>query len=110
MRPLLRCRRRFASDRIVNTSSTAGFVSSPGLGHYTAAKHGVIGLTKTLAMELAPYDITVNAVCPTAVDTGMTSGIVETIDEEIGEIAEQGGTDNVFEDILQPEDVSAAFM
>ena len=101
---------RGEGGRIVNTSSTAGFVASPGLGHYTAAKHGVIGLTKTLAMELAPHDVTVNAVCPTAVDTGMTSGIVETIDPEIGEIAEQGGTDNVFTDILQPEDVSAAFM
>jgi SDR family mycofactocin-dependent oxidoreductase len=101
---------RGEGGRIVNTSSTAGFVSSPGLGHYTAAKHGVLGLTKTLAMELAPHDVTVNAVCPTAVDSGMTAGIVENIDEDVAEIAEQSGTDNVFTDILQPEDVSAAFM
>ncbi len=66
---------RDEGGRIVNTSSTAGFVASPGLGHYTAAKHGVIGLTQTLAMELAQYDITVNAVCPSAVDTPMTGGI-----------------------------------
>ncbi|WP_247729051.1 mycofactocin-coupled SDR family oxidoreductase [Halovivax limisalsi] len=96
--------------RIVNTSSTAGFVASPGLGHYTAAKHGVIGLTKTLAVELAPHDITVNAVCPTAVDTPMTGGIVESIDEDVAEIAEQSGSDNLLDEILQPEDVSAAFM
>ena len=96
--------------RIVNTSSTAGLVASPGLGHYTAAKHGVLGLTKTLAMELAPHDITVNAVCPTAVDTEMTSGIVETIDEDVAEIAEQSGTDNVLGEIVQPEDISNAFM
>ena len=96
--------------RIVNTSSTAGVAASPGLGHYTAAKHGVIGLTKTLAVELAPHDITVNAVCPTAVDTPMTGGIVESIDPEVAEIAEQSGPDNLFTDILQPEDVSAAFM
>ncbi|GAB3670169.1 mycofactocin-coupled SDR family oxidoreductase [Halopiger thermotolerans] len=101
---------RGGGGRIVNTSSTAGFVASPGLGHYTAAKHGVIGLTKTLAVELAPHDITVNAVCPTAVDTEMTSGIVEHIDDDIAEIAEQSGPDNLFADILQPEDVSAAFM
>ena len=101
---------RGAGGRIVNTSSTAGMVASPGLGHYTAAKHGVLGLTKTLAMELAPHDITVNAVCPTAVDTDMTSGIVETIDEDVAEIAEQSGPDNVLGEIVQPEDVSAAFM
>ncbi|WP_232685656.1 mycofactocin-coupled SDR family oxidoreductase [Halobacterium zhouii] len=101
---------RGEGGRIVNTSSTAGLVASPGLGHYTAAKHGVIGLTKALATELAEYGITVNAVCPTAVDTPMTGGIVETIDEDLGELAEQSGTDNLFEDILQPEDVSNAFL
>lgn len=101
---------RGGGGRIVNTSSTAGFVASPGLGQYTAAKHGVIGLTQTLAAELAPHDITVNAVCPTAVDTEMTSGIVETIGEDIAEIAEKSGPDNLFTDILQPEDVSAAFL
>ena len=101
---------RGEGGRIVNTSSTAGFVASPGLGQYTAAKHGALGLTKTLAAELAPYDITANAVCPTAVDTEMTSGIVETIGEDIAKVAEQSGPDNLFTDILQPEDVSAAFM
>jgi SDR family mycofactocin-dependent oxidoreductase len=96
--------------RIVNTSSTAGFVASPGLGHYTAAKHGVIGLTKTLAAELAQYDVTVNAVCPTAVDTPMTGGIVESIGSEMADIAERSGPDNLLGEIVQPEDVSAAFM
>lgn len=101
---------RGGGGRIVNTSSVAGFVSSPGLGHYTAAKHGIIGLTKTLAMELAPHDVTVNAVCPSAVDTPMTGGIVETIGPEMAEIAEQSGPDNVLGEIIQPEDVSRAFM
>lgn len=101
---------RDKGGRIVNTSSTAGFVASPGLGHYTAAKHGVIGLTKTLAVELAPHDITVNAVCPTAVDTPMTGGIVESIDDDVAALAEQSGPDNLLDEILQPEDISAAFM
>ncbi|RBI62576.1 NAD(P)-dependent oxidoreductase [halophilic archaeon] len=101
---------RGEGGRIVNTSSTAGMVASPGLGHYTAAKHGVLGLTKTLAVELAPHDVTVNAVCPTAVDTPMTGGIVESIDEDIAEIAEQSGPDNLLDDIVQPEDISAAFL
>ena len=96
--------------RIVNTSSDAGLGSSPGLGHYTAAKHGVIGLTQTLAWELAPHDITVNAVCPAAVDTPMTGGIVEGIDEEMGDIAERSSPDPQLTEIIQPEDVSAAFM
>lgn len=96
--------------RIVNTSSDAGLGSSPGLGHYTAAKHGVIGLTQTLSWELAPHDITVNAVCPAAVDTPMTGGIVEGIDEDMGEIAERSSPDPELTDIIQPEDVSAAFM
>ena len=102
--------KRGEGGRIVNTSSTAGLAASPGLGHYTAAKHGVVGLTKTLAMELARHDVTVNAVCPTAVDTPMTGGIVESIGEEMAEIAEQSGPDNVLGEIVQPEDVSAAFV
>lgn len=99
-----------SGGRVVNTSSTAGLVASPGLGHYAAAKHGVLGLTKTLAIELAPFNITVNAVCPTAVDTQMTNGIVESIDEESAELAAQSGEDNVLGDIVSPVDVSAAFM
>jgi SDR family mycofactocin-dependent oxidoreductase len=57
--------------KIICIASTGSFKGLYGLGHYVAAKHGVLGLVKTLAIELAPYHITVNAVCPTTVDTGM---------------------------------------
>jgi SDR family mycofactocin-dependent oxidoreductase len=57
--------------KIICISSTAGVKGMENLAHYVAAKHGVIGLVKTLAMELARYDINVNAVCPTSVDTTM---------------------------------------
>jgi NAD(P)-dependent dehydrogenase (short-subunit alcohol dehydrogenase family) len=57
--------------KIICIGSTGSLKGLPGLGHYIAAKHGVIGLVKTLAIELAPYDINVNAVCPTTVDTTM---------------------------------------
>ena len=56
---------------VVLTSSAAGLRGTPNLAHYVAAKHGVVGLMRTLAHELAPYMIRVNTVNPTAVDTPM---------------------------------------
>ena len=60
------------SGRIINISSTAGLKGTPNLCHYTMSKFGVLGLTKTLAKEVAKYGITVNALCPTMVKTPMT--------------------------------------
>jgi SDR family mycofactocin-dependent oxidoreductase len=57
--------------RIVATSSMAGRAGFPNIGHYVASKWGVIGLVKSLAMEVGQYGITVNAVCPTVVNTDM---------------------------------------
>ena len=57
--------------RIINTASVAGMRGVPLLAHYAASKWAVIGYTKSLAIELAPYDITVNAVCPGYVTTAM---------------------------------------
>jgi SDR family mycofactocin-dependent oxidoreductase len=54
---------------VVLTSSTAGLIGYQHTAHYTAAKHGVLGLMKVLAQELAPQHIRVNAVCPTSVNT-----------------------------------------
>ena len=59
------------NGKIICISSTAGFKGMANLAHYVAAKHGVIGLVKTLAIELAQYNINVNAICPTSVDTTM---------------------------------------
>jgi SDR family mycofactocin-dependent oxidoreductase len=59
------------SGKIICIASTAGLKGMTNLAHYVAAKHGVLGLVKTLAAELAPYNINVNAVCPTSIDTTM---------------------------------------
>jgi len=57
--------------KIICIASTAAVKGMANLAHYVAAKHGVLGLVKTLAIELAPYNVNVNAVCPTSVDTAM---------------------------------------
>jgi len=57
--------------RIVNVSSIAGKQGGPGLAHYCASKWAVLGFTQSLAHELAPFDVTVNAVCPGIVESAM---------------------------------------
>ena len=64
--------KRNEDGRIVNVASTEGLGGSAGISPYTASKHGVVGLTKALAVELGPMGVTVNAVCPGPIHTGMT--------------------------------------
>jgi 3-oxoacyl-[acyl-carrier protein] reductase len=61
--------------RIVNIASTESIVATGGLAAYSASKAGVTGLTRSMAVELGRFGITVNCVCPGPINTGMTSGI-----------------------------------
>ena len=63
------------AGRIVNIASTEGLGATPYLSPYTASKHGVVGLTKSLAAELGARGVTVNCVCPGPINTGMTAPI-----------------------------------
>jgi 3-oxoacyl-[acyl-carrier protein] reductase len=67
--------RREAAGRIVNIASTEGLGATAYMAPYVAAKHGVIGLTRALAVELGPSGVTVNCVCPGPINTGMTAAI-----------------------------------
>jgi 3-oxoacyl-[acyl-carrier protein] reductase len=75
LRPMLR--QRFG--RIVNVSSVSGVVGNAGQSNYSAAKAGLIGLTKSLAREVASRDITVNAVAPGFIDTEMTTTLSDAV-------------------------------
>jgi 3-oxoacyl-[acyl-carrier protein] reductase len=59
----------------VNVASTEGLGATAYLSPYTASKHGVIGLTRSLAVELGPAGVTVNCICPGPIHTGMTAAI-----------------------------------
>lgn len=69
--------RKSDSPRIVNIASTEGLGATPGNSPYVAAKHGVIGLTRGLAVDLGREGITVNCICPGPIRTGITDAIPE---------------------------------
>jgi NAD(P)-dependent dehydrogenase (short-subunit alcohol dehydrogenase family) len=79
-----------ARGRVLNMSSVLGRFGVAGFGAYCAAKHGVIGLTRALALELAPRGITVNALCPGWVETEMARDGFRRIGRSLGKDEEAG--------------------
>jgi NAD(P)-dependent dehydrogenase (short-subunit alcohol dehydrogenase family) len=72
------------AGRVINIASTAGLTGYPYVAAYCAAKHGVVGLTRALAIELAPTRVTVNAVCPGYTETDLVRSAIANIVERTG--------------------------
>jgi NAD(P)-dependent dehydrogenase (short-subunit alcohol dehydrogenase family) len=85
----LRQMRTQGSGAIVNCSSLGGLVGLPERAAYHASKHGVIGLTKSAAVEYASRGIRINAVCPGTIDTPMVSSMLESQADAMAEILKQ---------------------
>ena len=86
---------------IVNVTSTAGLAAAPGMAAYVAAKHGVVGLTRTAALDYADRGIRVNAVAPGSIDSG---GITAQPDD----IKQRIGSDAPLRRLGSPDEVAAA--
>jgi 3-oxoacyl-[acyl-carrier protein] reductase len=74
------------SGRIINISSISGVIGNPGQVNYSAAKAGVIGMTKSLAKELGSRGITVNAIAPGYINTDMTAVLKDELKEKVTEL------------------------
>ena len=75
--------------RIINIASIAGKTGAPYVSAYSASKHGVLGLTRCVALEVGASGVTVNAICPGYVDTEMVAQAIERITKRTGRSAEE---------------------
>lgn len=99
------------SGRVINIASTAGLTGYAYVSAYVAAKHGVVGLTRALALEVAKKGVTVNAICPGFTDTPLIDGAVENISAKTGRSTDEARNElaksNPQGRLVQPKDVAA---
>lgn len=97
--------------RLISVASTAGLKGYAKVAPYAAAKHGVIGLTRSLALEIARKPITVNAICPGFLDTPMTDQSIRVIADKTGRTPDQARAAleamNPQNRLIQPSEVTA---
>lgn len=98
------------AGRIINIASTAGLRAYPYVSAYVASKHALIGLTKSLALELARKNVTVNAVCPGYTETSLLDAALENISAKTGLSREQALAQlqqhNPMQRLVQPQEVA----
>ncbi|MBE9605761.1 glucose 1-dehydrogenase [Acetobacteraceae bacterium H6797] len=106
MKHELKQMRRQGSGAIVNCSSLGGLVGLPERAAYHASKHGVIGLTRSAAVEYAPRGVRINAICPGVIETPMVADMLETQKEAMDEflklqpIGRLGRADEIAQTVL----------
>jgi NAD(P)-dependent dehydrogenase (short-subunit alcohol dehydrogenase family) len=116
MKHELRPMRAQGSGAIVNCSSLAGLVGLPGRGAYHASKHGVIGLTRSAALEYAPRGVRINAICPGTIETAMVEEMIARGELDVPEavanqpIGRLGGADEIAAAVLWLCSPAASFV
>lgn len=96
--------------KIVNTGSVSGLRGWQNLAHYSAAKHGLVGLTRTMAIELAPYRINVNCVLPGSVNSPMLAGMAEELGLTPSDIHAAFVPNHLIPEIIEVQDVTNAIL